>query len=300
MKLNLKENSVKTLIITILCLLVLIIFTADRQSLIVANAVGFITTPMQKLSASTTEKVTEFLNVNGLTRDELENEYYRIYEENRNLKQQLVDYEKVKKENESYKKILEIKEEEPDISYLDAIIVGRDRTDVVFGFSIDKGYLAGMSEGEPIITDQGLVGIVTEVYATSSQVTTILSEDLKVSAFSKTFEESGVISSDIIYAGNGIVKMSLGNDTKVQPGTIITTSGAGGIYPKDLVIGYVKEVLPSEYDISKYAVVQPYEDIKNVKNVVVIVGFPGKDAETPEVNLDDEPNNVLEDAEDDR
>ena len=67
----------------------------------------------------------------------------------------------------------------------------------------------------------------------------------------------------------------LGSGTQVKEGDIITTSGAGSTYPKDLIIGVVESVQKSENDISQYAVVRPYEDLTRVQEVYVVIDFPG-------------------------
>ena len=53
-----------------------------------------------------------------------------------------------------------------------------------------------MTQGAPVITDKGLVGVVTQAYATTSKVACLLSEDVKVAAWSPKRQESGVITSD--------------------------------------------------------------------------------------------------------
>ena len=73
----------------------------------------------------------------------------------------------------------------------------------------------------------------------------------------------------------------LSSDTQVEAGDIVTTSGAGGTYPKDIIIGQVQSVQKSETDISYYAVVKPYEDLTTVQDVFVIIDFPGAGEEIP-------------------
>jgi len=199
----------------------------------------------------------------------------------------LVDYYDKEQENEQLRALLEIQDENKDAQYVPASVIQRDPSDVFYGFAIDKGSLAGVNVGDPVIVSQGLVGVVTEVYATTSMVTSLYSEEVKVASISKELDESGVISSNIYTVANGTLRMNyLKSDTKIHEGSIITTSGAGGNFPKDLVIGYVLSVEQSENDISKYATIQPYADIKNAKDVFVMVGFPGKDAEGPDINIE--------------
>ena len=90
--------------------------------------------------------------------------------------------------------------------------------------------------------------------------------------------ESGVISSDVTSASAGLLRLSyLASDTQVQPGDIVTTSGAGSTYPKDIIIGQVQSVQKAENDISYYAVVKPYEDLNDVEDTFVIIpGGPGR------------------------
>ena len=169
-------------------------------------------------------------------------------------------------------------EAEPAVAVLvrAATVIGRDPNDAFYGFSIDQGTLAGISVGDPVITQQGLVGVVTQAYATTSKVTTLLSEDVNVSAVVPSRGESGVISSDITSASAGLLRLSyLSNDTQVQKGDIVTTSGVGGTYPADVIIGQVQSVQKSENDISNYAVIKPYEDLTSVQDVFVVIDFPG-------------------------
>lgn len=286
MKKVMHPNALKILVIVVLVLLALMIATSSGSGAFLSNIFGFLTTPVQKMSTSVTDGVAEFIDLDALTTDELKARVQELTAENDALKKEMVEYYNLQQENEQLRSQLNIQEERPEYELQSAAVIMRDPNDLFMGFSIDKGYLAGISPGDPVMTDSGLVGQIKDVYATTSTVVTIFSEDLKISAFSKLHDESGVLSSDLIMAGSGTLRLNdLPSNTKITEKTIITTSGASGMYPKDLVIGYVVEVRQSDYDVSKYAIVKPYTDIKGVKNVTVITGFPGKDEEMPEMDL---------------
>ena len=228
------------------------------------------------MSTQATGAVTEFVDLDALSRDELKSMIDSLTQENAQLRDQLVDYENTLQENEQLKVQLEITEEEPENTLRAATVIGRDPNDVFYGFSIDQGTLNGVEAGDPVITQNGLVGIVSQAYATTSKVTTLLSEDVKVSAVDSACGESGVIASDIASASSGLLRLEyLPSDTQAQVGDIITTSGAGSAYPADIIIGRVESVQKSESDISQYAVVRPYEDLTSVQEVFVIIDFPG-------------------------
>lgn len=272
-----KTSSFKVLVIVVVVLLGLLIYTATAGGSVVASLLGFVTSPMQSVSTQVTGSVTEFVDLDALSRDELKEMVNSLSQENATLREQLVDYENTQKENEQLKVQLDITEDAPENTLRAATVIGRDPNDVFYGFSIDQGTLAGISVGDPVITQQGLVGVVTQAYATTSKVACLLSEDVKVAAWSPKRQESGVITSDIATAGTGLLRLSyLSGSTQVQEGDIITTSGEGGSYPQGLKIGTVQSVEKSENDISQYAVIRPFEDLTQVKEVFVIVDFPGK------------------------
>lgn len=278
-----KTSSFRVLIIAVVVLLGLIIYTATAGSSFLANLLGFATSPMQSIATDVTGNVTEFLDLDGYTKDELKDLVGALQEENAQLEDQLVGYEELQQENEQLKTQLGLEEEEPENELRAASVIGRDPNDVFYGFSIDAGTLSGVSVGDPVITDQGLVGVVTQAYATSSKVTCLLSEDVHVAAWSPKRQESGVIESDVTSASTGVLRLNyLSGDTQIQEGDIIATSGEGGAFPQGLKIGTVARVEKSENDISRYAEIQPFEDLTKVQEVYVVVDFPGKGEGAPQ------------------
>ena len=272
-----KTSSFRVLLIAVVVLLGLIIYTATAGGSFLASLLGFVSSPMQSIATDVTGNVTEFLDLDGYSKDELKELVGVLQEEKAQLEDQLVDYETLKQENDQLKTQLGLEEEEPENELRAATVIGRDPNDVFYGFSIDQGTLSGVTQGAPVITDKGLVGVVTQAYATTSKVACLLSEDVKVAAWSPKRQESGVITSDIATAGTGLLRLSyLSGSTQVQEGDIITTSGEGGSYPQGLKIGTVQSVEKSENDISQYAVIRPFEDLTTVKEVFVITDFPGK------------------------
>ncbi len=285
-----KSSSFKALLITVVVLLGLIIFTATAGGSFVASLLGFVSSPMQGVATTVTENVTEFLDLDGLSKDELKDMVRSLQDQRSQLQQQLADYDKIKQENQQLKDQLDITAERPENKCLAASVIGRDPNDVFSGFSIDKGTLEGISVGDPVITNRGLVGVVTQAYATTSMVSCLLSEDVKVAAVCIKRRESGVVTSDIITASSNLLRLNyLSGDTQLEPGDVIITSGAGGDYPEGILIGEVKSVEKSENDVSKYAVVEPSEELTEVQDVFVIVSFPGKGEEPPEMDLSSEP-----------
>ncbi len=273
----LKGSSFKALIITVVVLLGLMIYTASAGGSLIASILGFVSTPMQSVATEVTDNVVEFLDLDGLSKDELKEMVTALQDENSRLQDRLIDYTQVKQENERLKVQLHISQQAPENEMVSASVIGRDPNDPFSGFSIGIGTLSGVSEGDPVITDKGLVGVVSRAYATTSKVDCLLSEDVSVAAVSIDKQESGLIGCNITMASSGLLRLSyLTSETALEEGDIITTSGAGGVYPANLKIGVVQSVEKSETDVSKYAVVRPFEELASVKEVQVIVSFPGQ------------------------
>ena len=278
----------RALAVAVVVLLALTIFTAGAGGNSAGGALGFITAPLQSVSSSVMRAIGDALGVNDYSA-----EFLALQEENRQLRAQLVDYFEVKRQNEQYASILELKERNPDFRFVPAAVIGRDANDLYGGFTIDQGSLHDVSVNDPVITSDGVIGVVTEVYPTTSRVRSIHSPELAISAVSQEFRESGVTASDIYTTEMGLVRLEyLTRDTKLTTGTIITTSGLSGIFPRGLVLGYVTQVAASEYDASYYALVQPYADVRSVPDVFVITSFEGQ-GQAAENLFTDEPVSSL-------
>lgn len=267
----------KVLLGVIFILFGVLLYTASAGGSVFSDALGVLTTPMQKVSTVITNNAAATANNFLQSKEDLEAENAALKKEIEELNTKLIDYYQVKLENEQFRSVLELKEENKDFQFVSAAVIGRDPNDLFYSFYIEKGESSGISLNDPVITNSGVVGWISSVNASYSKVTTILSADTSIAAVDKLNRESGVLSSDIKYADQGIIKLGyLTVDTLVKPGDIIVTSGLGGIYPKDLPVGKVQEVMPEEYDVSYCATVKPLVDVKTVRDVFVITEFQGQ------------------------
>ncbi len=270
-------RSFKILLASVFVLLGLMLYTTSVGSSVTANLLGFISAPMQKISTGVTTNATVLAEDITVSNEQLKAENEALKEEITKLREQLVDYYEIKQKNEQYETVLELKEANKDYQMLPATVIGRDPNDVFYGFSIDQGSLNGVSKNDPVITGDGVVGWVSEVYATSSRVTTLFSPNTKIGAMAKETRDTGVTSCDIQLADEGYIKLAyLTSENAIEAGDIITTTGLSGMYPKDLLIGTVKELRYEDNGVSQYALVEPFVDIKNVRDVFVITDFEGK------------------------
>lgn len=269
-----QKNLTKVLTVSVIVLVVIAIFTAARGESIFAKVYGWVSAPFQQTAA---ELANEVNGASGKSKEELIKENQALHEEINGLISQVIDYDAIKKENDMLKKYYGIRENNPDYEIAVASVIRRDPNDDFYGFTIDKGSRDDVSLNDPVITDNGLVGWISEVNVTTSRVTTILSPEAKVGAIDQKTRDSGIATGNVAHSDDGLLMLSvISADNTIKAGDIVLTTGVGGVYPADLVIGKVTDLQYDRYDTTPYAVVQPYGDLRSIDDVVVITSFEGQ------------------------
>jgi rod shape-determining protein MreC len=241
-----------------------------------SRIVGFFRTPGQRVGAQAAYSVGETVNAR-VTAPRIAQENQDLREQLAELREQMIDYETYKTENNQLREYLEIKENNPDFHFEPAIVIGRDAADRFYSFTIDKGSKDGISADDPVITSEGLVGIVSSVGLTHAKVVTILDATVQVGVMDIKTREIGATSGNIELSQQEKLRFSyLPRDSAAQPDDIVTTTGIGGIYPRDLIVGVIEQIVPDPQGLSLYAVVRPMADIHTVHDVLVITQFEGQ------------------------
>ena len=230
--------------------------------------------PFQRAAAAVSNGVSslweKYTNIDAILE---ENE--KLTTENAELRGQMVDYDKLKAENEAYKALTNIQEQHPEMSYVSSFVIGRDPLDSFYGFTLDKGSLDGVEANDAITSDEGyLLGVVTEVDLTSCKVMTILHPSFNAAGVVSRTRENGIINGSSEYAGDGLCTLTnLERSCETHKGDQVITTGLGGVYPPDLLVGIVQEVVPEASGKSSIAVIKPGADPRTVKHVFIIIDY---------------------------
>ena len=143
--------------------------TAAPQELL-----GVILTPFQKAGAVVSGGVGAMWEKYASI-DKVMEQNEQLTAENAELRQQMVDYDRIKAENEAYKALANIQEKNSNATYVSGFVIGRDPLDEFGGFTLDKGTADGVAVNDAVISDRGyLLGMVVEADPTSCKVMTIL------------------------------------------------------------------------------------------------------------------------------
>lgn len=243
--------------------------TAAPQELL-----SVVLTPLQKVTsalsggaASVWEKYTSIDDV--MDRNE------QLEAENAELRQQMVDYDRIKAENDAYKALARIQDTNSEATYVSAFVIGRDPLDEFGGFTLDQGSTDGVAVNDAIISDRGyLLGVVVEVDAASCKVMTILHPSFNAAGVISRTRENGIITGSADYAADGqCVLTNLDRATEARKGDQVITTGLGGVFPANLLVGTVQEVVPEQSGKSSSAVILPGADPRTVKHVFIVTEY---------------------------
>ena len=266
------------IIIAVFCAVVLLTVSVSligKRMSPQTDIAGTISAPFRNLFTNISHIVEDFIdNYNSGSKLSLENAELKA--EIDALREQIADYQEISEQNDFYKEYLGIKESNPDFDFTDATLIARDNDDPYGSFTINKGSASGIAKYDPVITNAGIVGYVTEVGLTTCKVTTILSPDISLGALDNRTHDSGIVTGSLSFAENGFCQFAnLSRSCSVAVGDYVITSGEG-IFPDGLLIGSVYNIGIDENNNSIYAEIKPFAEISELRSVMVITSFEGQ------------------------
>lgn len=172
---------------------------------------------------------------------------------------------------------------------LPAQVIGTSGTDLSRMIQIDKGAASGVRVDMPVITPDGLVGKVKDVFPYVSLVLLISDRESGAGVILENSRLQAVLRG----TPHGDLRLSdIMSDENVVSGEAVVTSGGDGIFPKGLPVGTVLRVSP-DHDNQPFLVVtvKPAADLDRLEEVLVVTkiaqdGF-SQNAETGNVRAAD-------------
>ncbi len=165
----------------------------------------------------------------------------------------------------------------PDLERLTAAVIGRDTNPAIRSIIIDKGQADGVTVGMPVEAARGLVGRVFRTAVNSSQVILITDSASAIPARLGTSRAAGILRGGGL--GGSMVIDWLDLQYQLEVGEVVSTSGLGGDFPQNIVIGRVIELDRREAELFQRATVQPAVDFESLEIVFVITNFQPVDTE---------------------
>lgn len=154
--------------------------------------------------------------------------------------------------------------------YIAASVIGFDSNPFLRYVIINRGSDDGLRAGMPVVTNQGLVGNISAVTAKAARVQLITDSTSAVNVHLQNANEEAIIFGQL----NGEITLDrIPQTANVLPGELIVTSGLGGNYPPNLVVGQVVSVRKQDFDLFQTASIQSAVDFRKLEIVLVITNF---------------------------
>lgn len=186
------------------------------------------------------------------------------------LQTQVIDLQQKVTETEILSALVDFARANPVYSYRAAAVIGRDPSPFLSYVIINVGSNQGVLPGMPVVTDKGLVGRIDAVISEAARVQLITDS---VSAVNIRLQYSDT---EAILVGSVTGDLSLDTipqDDSLEAGDVVLTSGLGGGYPPNLLVGQVASVRKLDYELFQQASVQPNVDFNQLQYVLVITNF---------------------------
>ncbi len=192
--------------------------------------------------------------------DELRSRIAALEEDNLQLREALVASGRLER--------IAAMRERYEIPMLPAELVGVDVSPWFRSVMVDKGRGDGVRSGMPVISENGLAGLVTATSRRASRTMLLLDRQSAVDATIQRSRARGILRG---VGASALEFEFVDRGSDVQVGDLVITSGLDGVYPKGLRIGEVAEVSDPDAGLVRTAVVEPAVDFGRLEQVFVML-----------------------------
>lgn len=204
-----------------------------------------------------------------------------LQKENENL-QKLVDeltrrqadYDELKNQNDLYRRFFSISDSNADYTLEPATVIAHVPDDPSGSFIINIGQSQGITSGMPVITENGLVGIVGRVSERYCRVLTLMDPAVNIGVLDSTTLDTGILTGDAAMSEDNTARLTyLRLQSEAAAGDLILTSGYGEQIPQGLTVGYLSEVSLAATGLTLEGVIDLSARPENARQVFVITDF---------------------------
>lgn len=237
------------------------------------TAIGIVRDPLAAASAVTSARTDTTFELLSGPRD-LQTalaEIDRLTAENENLARENEQLSEFQSKYQNMQELFNRARETPAYRRITADVIGFDTNPAIRSLMIDKGLGDGVSVGQPVESARGLVGQVYRASNDAAQVALITETASAIPVRLGNSRATGILRGG--GRGNPPTIDWIDLSQPIEVGELVFTSGLGGKFPPDLVVGRVIDVDRNEAELFQRAVVQPSTDFTSLETLFVITDF---------------------------
>jgi rod shape-determining protein MreC len=202
----------------------------------------------------------------------------RLRAENRRLRQIAIQNQFAKQENVFLRRQLRFvsgRSFPSDYSYVSAAVMGRPSGAFAQAIVITAGSDRGIRVNDPVVTPDGLVGLVTRVTSGSARIQLLTDQEAAASAVDVRTRATGIVR-HARGTRETLVLDRVRKEDRIREGDRIVTAGwrANGltsVYPKGIPIGEVTSFGNTDTDFFQQVQIEPYVDFGALDAVLVLI-----------------------------
>ncbi|MGN1310134.1 MAG: rod shape-determining protein MreC [Clostridia bacterium] len=201
--------------------------------------------------------------------DMLKAENQELKKQNEELQRKLEELQIIKSENNILREYANLAEQYSEYETVAAYIINKDASNLSNIFVINVGTNNGVYENMAVMGKDGLIGHVISATSDTAKVQPIIDAASSVSGVT-TATRKNVIVKGQLDSNKELRVNCMQVDSELVIGDTIETSGLGGIYPKGIKIGTIKEIIETKNVSERYAILETTVDFENLEYVLVI------------------------------
>lgn len=201
--------------------------------------------------------------------EELKAENEELKKKNEELEIAIRELEIIKAENSTLREYANMTDKYTQYKTVPAYIINKDISNLSNIFIINAGTENGVNVNMPVISSEGLVGHIISATEKTSKVQPIIDASSSISGSMKISRDS-VIIKGILGSENTLKITYIPTEADLVMGDTVETSGLGGIYPKGILVGTLKEVIETKNITDRYAIIETAVDFSKLETVLII------------------------------
>jgi len=176
----------------------------------------------------------------------------------------------VLQENTRLRNLLGFKRQHPNFELAPAEVVGRDTTPYFRVVTLKLESDAQLEPRMPVVVAGGVVGQIHRTYGSFADVVIVSDPRSRIDVISQRNRAQGVVRG-LGHRHDYLARISyLRRKDQVRKGDVMVTSGMGGVFPPELIVGTVQQVQRKQRGLFQKALVKPAVDFSRLEEVFVI------------------------------
>lgn len=209
-----------------------------------------------------------------------QNEILELKKVNAELMLKVNSFREYGLENLKLKKMLDFKDTS-NVPLVSARVISTLISKTQGNLIINVGSIDSVKTGMPVITDQGLVGIIVNVSKDFSLVRTLYNNNFKIAVRNQSSNVDGILGWD----GIMLIIKNIPTTYEMNPGDRIISSDFSTLVPPQIPIGIIIKKENSVSGLLSNIIVKPFAEIRSVRNVFVMSINPAKQIQVLESNI---------------